>query len=93
MYKVIVTHKGIETRVIDCKDVHQANKIEDATRRLLRIADPNGIENDCYSISEEEYLENKKAREVFNTLTDKEKQDIIEVDGKRFVRKIYEGLK
>jgi hypothetical protein len=45
---------------------------------------------DCYTISGAEMRKAEEAKEYWDTLTEEEKHDYIEVDGKKYIRKIYE---
>ena len=46
---------------------------------------------DCCTRSDEETEKVENARALFDPLTDEQKKDIIEVDGKRYIRAIYEA--
>lgn len=63
---------------------------EEDLRTALRVQDPDGTQIDCYTLSEEEVRRDLAEREFYKTLTEEQKQDIIEVDGRRFVRAIWE---
>lgn len=45
---------------------------------------------DCYVLSEEDIEKIEKAKERYESLTETEKQDIIEVDGRKYIRALYE---
>lgn len=45
---------------------------------------------DYWTISETEYNNQKNAANLFQTLTEEEKNDIITINGKKYIRKIYE---
>lgn len=55
-----------------------------------------GLSRDNYIYSliriESEKLEGKK-HTLYDSLTDEEKKDIIEVEGKRYIRKMYDAKK
>lgn len=46
---------------------------------------------DCYTRSDEETERIEKAKTIYDTLTDEQKNDIIEVDGRKYIRAIYEA--
>lgn len=68
-----------------------AAKFADEIRRELRKMDPNGTETDVYLKSDEEIERERAAAARWDALTEEEKKDIIEVDGRRYVRKIWEA--
>lgn len=45
---------------------------------------------DCYVLSEEDIKKIEKAKERYESLTEIEKQDVVEVDGRKYVRALYE---
>lgn len=45
---------------------------------------------DCYVLSEKDIEKIEKAKERYESLTETEKQDIIEVDGRKYIRALYE---
>ena len=66
------------------------SKKEDALRQECRKADPDGVEIDCYVISGEEAQKRAENRNFWDTLTEGDKNDIIEVNGRQYIRKVYE---
>lgn len=44
----------------------------------------------CWTVSAEEYEKQKEAVNLWDNLSDDDKKDIIEVDGKKYIRKIWE---
>lgn len=47
---------------------------------------------DCFTRSEKELEESRSIEEAWNKLTPEERKEMIEVDGKRYIRAIYEAL-
>lgn len=89
MYALIHSTRGNEETVaVGTRD--EMIKRESILRKECRKSDPDGTEIDCYIISEAELNKRAEDTDFWNTLTDEDKQDIIEVDGKRYIRKIYE---
>jgi hypothetical protein len=88
-YVVILSTRGTE-------EVHFIGSLEDCRiqenllRQACREKDPDGVEMDCYTISGAELRKAEEAKEYWDTLTEEEKHDYIEVDGKKYIRKIYE---
>lgn len=80
----------VETVKFVTEDKRQAVRYEHELRKTYK---DRGIV-DCYTMSEKEIEEaEEQAREskkIWESMTEEEKNDIIEVDGKRYFRKIYE---
>lgn len=64
---------------------------ENELRKECRKIDPDGVEVDCFIRSDEELEDSRKAKERWDALTDEEKQTYIEVDGKKYVKALYEA--
>lgn len=83
----------VETVKFVTEDKRQAVRYEHELRKTYK---DRGIV-DCYTMSEKEREEaEEQAREskkIWESMTEEEKNDIIEVDGKRYFRKIYEKNK
>lgn len=88
-YAVILSTRGDE-EVIFIGSKEEAVKRETSLRKECRKKDPDGAEMDCYTISEKELEKREAAKNFYDMLSDEEKSDIIEVDGKKYIRKIYE---
>ena len=89
MYALILSTRGNEETVaVGTRD--EMIKRESSLRKECRKSDPDGTEIGCYIINEAELKKRAEDNDFWNTLTDEDKQDIIEVDGKRYIRKIYE---
>lgn len=89
-YILILSVKG-EEEVIDIGDLGSMTKKEQSLRRECRKKDADGAEMDCYIISEVDYNKSVEAQQRWEELTEEDKADIIEVDGRKYVRKIYEN--
>lgn len=89
MYALILSTRGNE-EVIDIGSREEMSKREDSLRKECRKVDPDGVEMDCYIISEAEAKKREDAKNRWDSLSEKDKKDIIEVDGRKYIRKIYE---
>ena len=56
-----------------------------------QYGDQFGTFVDCYTRSDEETDRIERAKAIYDTLTDEQKNDIIEVDGRKYIRAIYEA--
>lgn len=63
----------------------------EALSKECRKKDPEQIVVSCYMRSEKQIKKSKEVCDRWDKLTEEEKKDIIEVDGRRYVRKIYEA--
>lgn len=88
-YAVILSTRGRE-EVIFVGNKDDAVKMEGSLRKECRRKDPDGTELDCYTISEKELEKREAAKNFYDMLTEEEKHDVIVVDGKKYIRKIYE---
>lgn len=84
-YALILSTRGSE-EIVATGTKEEMQKREASLRKECRKADPDGSEMDCYIISEAE----AERRNDRIELTEEERKDIIEVDGKKYIRKIYE---
>lgn len=64
----------------------EAAKYESELRKTYK----DRIIVDCFVRSEEELEKEKKFREIYDNLTDEQKKDFIEVDGRKYIRCLYE---
>ncbi len=90
LYTVILSDRGNEEITFITYDLSEANRRCDELRRECRRKDPDGAIIDCYVLSESQAKKNAEAKAIWDTLTEEEKHDYIEVDGRTFIRKIYE---
>ena len=88
-YALILSTRGNE-EVVGVGTREEMAKREASLRKECRKVDPDGVEMDCYIISELEAKKREEGRQLWDSLTNEEKNDIIEVDGKEYVRKIWE---
>ena len=73
------------------EDAVQASKYADEKRHETRRGNnANGELADVVVISSEEEEQAERARIRWDALTEEEKHDVIVVDGKKYIRKIYE---
>lgn len=63
----------------------------EALSKECRKKDPEQIVVSCYMKSERQLAKEKEVCDRWDKLTEEEKKDIIEVDGRRYIRKIYEA--
>ena len=70
--------------------LRECRQVEEAQRWLFRQSDPDGVVSDVYVVSEAEYESRRRGMYAYSRLTPEERSDIIEVDGKRYIRKLYE---
>lgn len=92
-YMLILARRGESQIVHTSTDLKELSKMEDSLRKACRRFDPHGTELDCYiarSRSEEEVNKLRIMTALYNSLTDDEKHDYIAVDGRTYVRKIWE---
>ena len=90
LYHVLKANRGEAEIVYTTEDKMLAARFEDALRKELRKLDPDGAVLDCYMRSEEELERWDAAAERWAKLTEAEKHDFIEVDGKKYIRAIWE---
>ncbi len=89
-YNLIYSVRGRE-EVVFRGSCAEASKAEDELRAVLRINDPEGVESDCYVRSDAQLQAIQRRKDLFDQLTDEEKHDYIVVDGKKYIRKIWEA--
>ena len=85
MYHVILNTKGTEEAVYITESKEEAQTQCDSLNRLT-----DGVEMGAYIRTSEELERIATAKDFYNSLTEEEKHDYIEVDGKKYIRKIYE---
>lgn len=76
--------------IIEHGTLEECRQAEEAQRWLFRQRDPEGVVSDVSVVSEEEYKSRKRGMYAYSQLTPEDKTDIIEVDGKKYIRKLYE---
>lgn len=89
IYALILNTRGNE-EVVTVGTLDEMKKRESSLRKEIRKSDPDGTEMDCYLISEEEAKRRDEAIDFYDNLSDTDKTDYIIVDGKKYIRKIYE---
>lgn len=82
---------GLKKLVVFFYFLEEAVKREEALRKECRKSDPNGVELDCFVWSDEQIEKAKDAAKRWDALTEEQKKDIIEVDGKKYIRALYEA--
>lgn len=63
----------------------------EALSKECRKKDPEQIVVSCYMKSEKQIKKAKEVCDRWDELTEEDKKDIIEVDGRKYIRKIYEA--
>ena len=89
MYNVYLSTRGVEELVFR-GPLEEASKYEDDLRKACRASDPDGAELDCYMQSDEDIQKEADAISFWDTLTEEDKKDIIVVEGREYIRKVYE---
>ena len=89
MYNVYLASKFEKTLVFR-GEKEQAIVYLESLRKECRAKDPEGTALDCFMWSDEELERQRKTLELWDSLTDEDKKDFIEVGDKKFIRKIYE---
>lgn len=89
-YNLVYSVRGRE-EVVFRGSYAEASKAEDELRAVLKINDPDGIESGCYIRSDAQLLADQRWKDLFSQLTDEEKHDYIVVDGRKYIRKIWEA--
>lgn len=90
-FVVFYSCKGSEEIPVFFGTEEEAAKMEDELRKECRKADPDGSWQDVYTRSMAEIRKIEAAKAAFDQLTDEEKADIIEVNGRRYIRKVWEA--
>ena len=91
MYNVIEAiyenGKFIESVMLSTNDKAAAVEYENELRKKYK--DRTTI--DCFIKTDEEMEKTEKAKKRYDELTEEQKNDIIEVDGKKYIRALYEA--
>ena len=90
MYNLYISLKGSK-KLIARGTKEEISIKEDEIRAELRKEDQDGALIDVYVMSDAEIEKLEKARNLWDTLTEEDKKDYIVVDGKKYIRKIYEA--
>ena len=92
MYNLFVATPWTGKELLFRGTLHECRQYEDMARKKLRAikGNENGEVADCWVWSDEELEATQAARDFWNTLTPEDKKDIIEIDGKQYIRKIWE---
>ena len=67
-------------------------EIEQRKEYVNEFGHDHGSFIDCYCVSDEKERKSNQGRELWESLTDEEKHDYIEIDGHKYVRKMYEKM-
>ena len=89
MYNVFLANK-LEKNLIFRGTKEEAHEVCENLRRECAKTDPQGIVSGAFVLSDEEIEKSRTAAQIWDTLTDEEKADKITVDGRTYIRKIYE---
>lgn len=89
LYVLILSTRGHE-EIQTIGTLEEMTKREDALRKECRRVDPDGTEIDCYLISEAEAKKRYEASVFYDSLTKEQKEETIIVDGKKYIKAIYE---
>ena len=89
-YSLILSERGSEQVVFISQDRKEITEKEDMLRKACRHIDPEGVELDCFVRSAEEADRISEARAFYESLSYEDKHDFIVVDGRTYVRKIWE---
>ena len=91
MYSVFLSVKGDETLVFRGSFM-EVNDYEDHLREEIARLDPEGDKLDCYVISDERLQKRVDAIEKWNSLSQEEKEDLVTVNGRKYIRSIYDVM-
>lgn len=86
------SQKTEEEVFFSTEDRMEACRYSDDLRKKLRKIDKTGGICDCYIKDDEEKVDTSLFDSLFDSLTKEEKKDIIEIDGHRYIRKMWEAL-
>lgn len=89
LYVLILSTRGQE-EIQTIGTLEEMTKREDALRKECRRVDPDGTEMDCFLISEAEAKRRFEAAEFYDSLTKEQREETITVDGKKYIKAIYE---
>lgn len=90
MYNVYYADREGKHLVQRTDNLIAARETEDWIRSELRKIDPELLEHNSFTISDEEIEETEAAKKRWDALSDEEKETFIIVDGKKYVKAIYE---
>jgi hypothetical protein len=76
----------VSTILYSSEDIKDCAKFEDAQRKKYK--DRTMV--DCFVKSQSEIEKEKELRKRWNALTEEQKKETIEIDGKKYVKAIYE---
>ena len=94
MYTVFEVYKGSEKRAIfSDSDKMACARFEEEKREEYRQKYGNDFFSiiDCYTRSDEELEEERRIAERWDRLTEEQKNETIEADGKTYIKAIYEA--
>lgn len=89
-YNLIYSVRGRE-EVVSHGSFADVSKAENDLRAVLRLNDPEGVESDCFIRSDAQLRADQRRKDLFDQLTYEEKHDYIVVDGRKYIRKLWEA--
>lgn len=93
MYTVFESYKGERKAIFFDNDKMACVRFEENQREEYRKKYGNDFFSiiDCYIRSDEELEKERKAAERWDRLTEEQKHETIEVDGKTYIKALYEA--
>lgn len=93
MYTVFESYKGERKAIFFDNDKTVCARFEEAQREKYRKKYGNDFFSiiDCYTRSDEELEEERKIAERWDRLTEEQKHETIDVDGKTYIKALYEA--
>lgn len=94
MYTVFESFKGQERRALFFdNDKMACTRFEEEKREEYRRKYGNDFFSiiDCYTRSDEELEKERKTAERWDKLTEEQKQETIEINGKTYIKALYEA--
>lgn len=88
MYNLYLSTRGIE-ELVASGELQEIGKQADSLRTEISKVDPERVEMDCYVLSDEQIDRINQSRKLWDSLTEEDKKDIIEVDGRKYIKKIW----
>ena len=91
MYNVYFIDKFGKHLVQRTNDLMEARSTEEWIRNELKTLDPDFVEHNAFTTNDEEEAAVEIAKARWDALTDEEKKTFIIVDGKKYVKAVYEA--
>lgn len=88
-YYVYLNTRGVQEVVFEGTK-EECSKYEASLRKEISRKDPDRVEMDCYTMSEEQISEMLEAKERWSKLTKEQKHETVTIGGREFVRAIVE---